>query len=314
MDNFTQVSSFKLTGYLDVGSLRYFYFLLVLTFYGSALAANLLLLLLICCHRSLHQPMYLFVCSLCVNELYGSSSIFPMLLQQLLTELHTIPAPLCFLQIFCLYSYGGVEFCVLTAMSYDRYLAICCPLQYHSRMTGRRIAALTAAAWLYPFAVNIFITCGLTMPLQLCGNAINKVYCDNFYVVRLACGDTSTNNIFGLTHMFVVIFGLILLILYTYVRILRVCLVGSAHTRQKALSTCTPHLASLANFSFGCFFEIVQSRFNLQHLSDWLRVVLSLYWLTMQPLVNPLLYGLKMAQIRSVYRALLSGTKLSSPS
>ncbi|XP_075871026.1 olfactory receptor 2F1-like [Nelusetta ayraudi] len=309
MNNLTQVSSFTLAGYLDVGPLRYLYFLLVLTFYSCVLAANLLLLLLICCHRSLHQPMYIFLCSLCVNEVYGSSSIFPLLLQQLLSELHTVPAPLCFLQIFCLYSYGGVEFCTLTAMSYDRYLAICCPLQYRSRMTGRRMAALTAAAWLYPFAINIFIVCGLTMTLPLCGSVIDKVYCDNFYVVKLACGDTSLNNIFGLTHMFVVIFGLILLILYTYVRILRVCVGGSAQTRQKALSTCTPHLASLANFSFGCFFEIVQSRFNLQHLPNLLRVLLSLYWLTMQPLVNPLLYGLKMTKIRSVYGALLTGRK-----
>lgn len=309
MDNITQVSFFTLGAYLDVGPLRYLYFLLVLTFYGCVLAANLLLLLLICCHRSLHQPMYIFLCSLCVNELYGSSGIFPLLLQQLLLELHTVPASLCFLQIFCLYSYGGIEFCTLAVMSYDRYLAICYPLQYRSKMTGRRIAALTAASWLYPFTINIYITCGLTMMLPLCGSIINKVYCDNFYVVNLACGDTSLNNIFGLTHMFVVILSLILLIFYTYVRILAVCVRGSAQTRQKALNTCTPHLVSLANFSFGCFFEIVQSRFNLQHLPNLLRVLLSLYWLTMQPLVSPLLYGLKMTKIRSIYGALLSGRK-----
>ncbi|KAJ4936119.1 hypothetical protein JOQ06_017643, partial [Pogonophryne albipinna] len=48
---------------------------------------------------------------------------------------------------------------------------------------------------------------------------------------------------------------------YSYMRILRVCFSGSKQTRQKALSTCTPHLVSLFNFSFGGFFEIIQSRY-----------------------------------------------------
>ncbi|XP_042337953.1 olfactory receptor 52E4-like, partial [Plectropomus leopardus] len=215
-----------------------------------------------------------------------------------------------FLQIFCLYSYGGVEFLTLAIMSYDRYLAICCPLQYNTRMTTNRIAALTALIWIYPFLVNTFITFGLTFPLRLCGNVINKVYCDNYYVVKLACADTTLNNSFGLAHMFTVIFGLILLIIYTYIRILRVCFSGSQQTRQKAVSTCTPHLASLLNFSSGCFFEIVQSRFNLYNLPNMLRIFLSLYWLTCQPLINPLLYGLKMTKVRVLLRNLFFGEKV----
>ncbi|XP_073340854.1 olfactory receptor 6E1-like [Pagrus major] len=309
--NSTHVSYFTLGAYFDTGIVKYLYFLIVLTFYISIICANVFLIVVICMNRSLHEPMYMFLCSLFVNELYGSSGLFPFLLTQILSDIHTVSASLCFLQIFCLYSYGGIEFLTLAVMSYDRYLAICYPLQYNSLMTYNKIAKLTALIWFYPLLINMLFAAGLTFPLQLCGNIINKVYCDNYYIVRLACSDTTVNNIFGLVHMFTVIFGLIVLIIYTYIRILIVCFSGSKQTRQKAVSTCSPHLASLLNFSFGCFFEIVQSRFDVQNrLPNMLRIFLSLYWLTVQPLANPLLYGLKMSKIRDVYKNLLFGEKM----
>uniref|UniRef100_A0A3Q3F4P8 Olfactory receptor 4D1-like n=1 Tax=Labrus bergylta TaxID=56723 RepID=A0A3Q3F4P8_9LABR len=294
MINSTHGSYFTLGAYMETGLLKYLFFLITLTLYVLIICANLFLIVLICMNRSLHEPMYIFLCSLFVNELFGSTCLFPLLLVQILSDVHTVSARLCFLQIFCLYSYGAVEFFTLAIMSYDRYLAICYPLHYNTHMTPNKISMLTALIWLYPFFINAVIVFGLTFPLQLCGNIINKVYCDNYYVVKLACSDTTLNNVFGLSHMFTVIFGLIVLIIYTYIRILHVCFCGSKQTRQKAVSTCTPHLASLLNISCGCFFEIVQSRFNLYNLPNMLRVFLSLYCLTGQPLVNPLLYGLQM--------------------
>ncbi|XP_037630462.1 olfactory receptor 11A1-like [Sebastes umbrosus] len=221
MMNSTQVSYFSLTAYFDTGLFKYLYFIIIMCLYVLIISANVLLIVVICSNRSLHEPMYLFLCSLFVNELYGSTGLFPFLLVQILSDIHTVAAPLCFLQIFCLYSYGGVEFLTLAVMSYDRYLAICYPLQYNTRMTHTKVTVLTALIWFYPLVVNTYIVSGLTVPLRLCGNVINKVYCDNYYVVKLACSDTSVNNIFGLAHMFTVIFALIILILFSYMRILR---------------------------------------------------------------------------------------------
>ncbi|XP_042270136.1 olfactory receptor 11A1-like [Thunnus maccoyii] len=304
MLNSTQVSYFTLAAYFDTGVFKYLYFLIILTFYIAIVCSNVFLIVVICMNRSLHEPMYLFLCSLFVNELFGSTGLFPFLLVQILSDIHTVSAPFCFLQIFCLYSYGSIELLTLAIMSYDRYLAICYPLQYNTHMTPNKIAKLTALIWIYPILINIFIVACLTVPLQLCGSIINKVYCDNYYVVKLACSDTTVNNIFGLCHMFTVIFGLILLILYTYMRILKVCFSGSKQTRRKAVSTCTPHLASLLNFSFGAFFEIVQGRFNMSRVPNMLRIILSLYWLTCQPLFNPVLYGLNMTKIRIICKSL----------
>ncbi|XP_028429929.1 olfactory receptor 142-like [Perca flavescens] len=305
MINSTQVSYFILAAYFDTGGFKYLLFLLILSLYVFIVCANVLLIVVICMNRSLHEPMYLFLCSLFVNELYGSTGLFPFLLVQILSDIHTVSAPFCFLQIFCAHSYGAVEYLNLAIMSYDRYLAICYPLQYNTRMTSKKIAVLIAVTWLYPcFAMVVLLS--LRSPLQLCGNVINKVYCDTHSVVKLSCSDTNAINVYGLIATFSTISVSLLLILYTYMIILKVCFSGSKQTRQKALSTCTPHLASLLNFSFGACFEVLQSRFNMNSLPNMLRIFLSLYFLTCPPLFNPVLYGLQMSKIRVICKSLIS--------
>uniref|UniRef100_A0A3Q1JGA6 G-protein coupled receptors family 1 profile domain-containing protein n=1 Tax=Anabas testudineus TaxID=64144 RepID=A0A3Q1JGA6_ANATE len=233
MINSTHVSYFVLSAYFDTGDLKYLYFLIIL---------------------SLHEPMYMFLCSLflCIP---GAFSLAPRG-SEILSDIHTISVSFCFLQIFCIFSYACVEFTNLAVMSYDRYLAICSPLPYNTRMTYRNGAMLIALAWSYSvFAIATLIL--LIAPLQLCGNIINKVYCFNYSIVKLACSETKVNNVYGLIVTFVTVFVPLILIIYTYMRILK-------QTRQKAVSTCTPHLASLLNFSFGVCFEILQSRLKMK--------------------------------------------------
>ncbi|XP_008425055.1 olfactory receptor 11A1-like [Poecilia reticulata] len=302
--NSTHVLYFTLSAFLDTDMLSYFFFLIVLCLYVLIIGSNVLLIAVICVNRSLHEPMFLFLCSLFVNELYGSLGLFPFLLVQILSDVHIIPAPLCLLQIFFLYTYGSVEFANLAVMSYDRYVAICRPLLYNSLMTARRIAFLISIIWLPPlFCVGF--TVYLSSSLHLCGNIINKVYCDNHSIIKLACNDPTANNIYELIMAFLTVCVPVSVILYTYLRILQVCFSGSKQTRQKAVSTCTPHLASIINFSFGVSFEILQSRFNMNTVPGLLRTIFPLYYLTCQPLFNPVLYGLNMSRIRSMCKKLL---------
>ncbi|XP_040047808.2 olfactory receptor 6E1-like [Gasterosteus aculeatus] len=209
-----------------------------------------------------YEPMYLFLCSLFVNELFGSTGLFPFLLVQILSDTHTVSFSSCYLQIFCLYTYANVQFYNLAVMSYDRYLAICYPLQYNTYMAFNKVIVLLVLTWLFPL-LNIVIMISLSASLRLCGNIIDRLFCDNYSVVKLACSDTTIIYIYGLMYTFIVLFSLAIPIFYTYMRILRVCISGSKQTKQKAVSTCTPHLASLLNFSYGCFFEIAQGRFDI---------------------------------------------------
>ncbi|KAM9359649.1 olfactory receptor 4B13-like [Symphorus nematophorus] len=303
--NTTQALYFTLAAYFDIGVFKYLYFMIIMSLYIFIVCANSLLIVVICLNRSLHEPMYIFLCSLFVNELYGSSGLFPFLLIQILSDIHTVSAPVCSLQIYCVHTYGAVEFLNLAVMSYDRYLAICHPLQYNTRMTSNRISMLIALTWLYPLLACIVIIY-LNSHLQLCGNIIYKVYCDSHSVVKLACSHAHVVNIYGLIASFGTIFGALFFIIYTYMKILLVCFSGSKETRQKAVSTCTPHLASLFNFSVGASFELLQSRFNMSSVPNMLRIFLSLYWLTCQPLFNPLMYGLNLSKIRVMSKSLMS--------
>ncbi|XP_029964521.1 olfactory receptor 11A1-like [Salarias fasciatus] len=297
--SFPVISFFVLGGYEEVGTLRYFFFLAAVTFYTVIVISNLLLILVICVNRTLHEPMYLFLLSLFVNELYGSSGLFPLLLVQVLSDSHTVSAPLCFLQIFVIYSYANMEFLNLAVMSYDRYLAICRPLRYGRLMTPDKVLAFVLSCWLYS-VLRCVVTISLNLRLPLCGNVLNSLYCQNFLIVRLTCSDSRVNNVLGLIGIVLSVGLPLLAIVISYAEILKVCFGGSEQMRQKALSTCTPHLVSLLNFSFGCCFEILQSRFDMSHVPGSLRVLLSLYFLLMQPLLTPVLYGMQMSKIRKI--------------
>ncbi|KAM9318591.1 olfactory receptor 10A3-like [Pholidichthys leucotaenia] len=297
--NSTKVTYFTLSAYFDTGHLKYLYFMIIISLYLVIAGANVLLIVVICTNRSLHEPMYMFLCSLFVNELYGSTGLFPFLLVQILSDVHNVSVPFCFLQIYCVYLYTNVEIFTLGVMSYDRYVAVCFPLQYNTRMTCCKVAKMITFIWLCN-AVNAAVLICVSATLQLCGNVINKVWCDSPSVTKLACSDTTFSDFYGPVYLLIVFVPLIILILFSYMRILKVCFSGSKQTRQKAVSTCTPHLICLLNFYFGCFFEITQRGFNISHVSDMLRAFLSLYWVMSPPILNPVLYGLSMTKIRNI--------------
>uniref|UniRef100_A0A3B4ALH9 Olfactory receptor n=1 Tax=Periophthalmus magnuspinnatus TaxID=409849 RepID=A0A3B4ALH9_9GOBI len=303
------LSYFVLSAYLPLGSVRFVLVLCVALIYTLILVLNCFLVVLILVSRSLHEPMYLLLCSLFVNELYGSGGLFPFLLVQVPLDIHVVSAPFCFLQIFCLYTYAQVEFCTLALMAYDRYLAICCPLQYHTQMTLRRVGLLVLLVWIFLF-LKFLVTLSLSLRLTYCGNSISSVYCHNYLVAKLACSGNSVNNFYGLFGVVLTVLVPLVPIVFSYARILSICYAGSGHARQKALSTCTPQIVSLLNFSFGCSFEILQSRFDLSAFPGLVRVLLSLYFLVMQPLLNPLMYGLQMSRIRKAARRCVGITSL----
>ena len=120
--------------------------------------------------------MYLFICSLAVNGVYGSTSLLPSMLSHLFSHNYEISLTRCLLQIYCLHSCATVEFTILAVMGYDRYVAICFPLHYHIRMSPKKAYAAIVLSWFIPFLyfALYFI---LTVRLSFCGKFIEKVYC-----------------------------------------------------------------------------------------------------------------------------------------
>ncbi|XP_069045946.1 olfactory receptor 52D1-like [Lepisosteus oculatus] len=313
MENSSHNTSFILSAYGEIGRIRYFCFTMTLVLYVGIIVANSLLIAVISVERTLHEPMYFFLCALSANELYGSTALFPSLLVNILSDFHDISKLNCFVQIFCLHSYVSIEFSDLALMSYDRYVSICYPLHYNRIMTLNKACGFLIFIWLFSM-VRFGITLSLTVRLPLCGNIIEKVYCDNYSLVKLACTDTTVNNIYGLFSTFFSIGLPLLLIFYSYAKILKICLNSPRQSQIKAFNTCSTHLVSLVNFSIGCLFETIQNRFNMSHIPNEVRVALSLYFLICPPFLNPVIYGVRITKIRATFKKFLCMRKCAPQS
>ncbi|KAE8628121.1 hypothetical protein XENTR_v10007336 [Xenopus tropicalis] len=278
-------------------SIKYLYcalallgFLMILLASGSVIAAVLL-------NKSLQEPMYIFVCVLCANGIYGSVGFFPSLFVNLIGETQTITYIGCLIQMFCIHTYTAAEMSILALMAFDRYLCICNPLRYNGIMTLAVAYKLIVAAWLFvliPFTIHFI----LTILLPLCGSSIVKIYCDNYSLVKLSCVDTTVNNIYGLFLTVAMVVMVPAFIVASYIQILRVCARSSMDFRKKSLQTCTPHLISLTNYVADILFEVLLHRFTLKNLPYELRIIMSVQAFVVPPLLNPVIYGLKMREIK----------------
>ncbi|XP_034746468.1 olfactory receptor 142-like [Etheostoma cragini] len=295
--NFSDVTYFYLSDYHGMEDIKPMYFSIFLIIYMTIVAENVVLIGLVCYEKTLHEPMYFLLCNLAVNGLYGSTALLPALLSNLLSHSYEISLTFCQTQIFALHTYGIIEFTILAAMSYDRYVAICYPLLYHSVMS-QRVVKLIAFTWLYPMLAFVVVLI-FTLRLRFCGRTIDKVYCMNYPLVKLACTDTSIDNIVGLLSVVLYTLPQIIMICYSYAHILRICVVSFSKSKHKALRTCIPHLLATINYSIGCVLEIAQSRFNISHLPYKSKLFLSLYFLIFPPILNPVIYGLSIQILRT---------------
>ncbi|KAG8000459.1 Olfactory receptor 6K3, partial [Nibea albiflora] len=272
---------FQLTLFSDHGSLRYLFFSLCLLIYMTIISANVVIILAVCLEKSLHQPMYMFISFLSLNSLYGSAGFFPRFLMDILSDTHFISRPACFIQIYVIYTYASCELTILGIMGYDRFVAICQPLHYHSKMTLKMVIQLLTFAVLYPvFACGACLY--LTVRLPLCGNKLHRLFCSNWPVVQLSCVDTTLNNILGQFVTMTTIFIPLFFVLYTYLRILLVCRRSSSEFRGKALQTCLPHMVTFVTYSFSLFCELSLTRFD--NVSPVITVALSLEYLIVPPI------------------------------
>ncbi|XP_063060788.1 putative gustatory receptor clone PTE03 [Engraulis encrasicolus] len=308
MDNETMPPYFYFTIFKSYENIRALYFLITISAYFLIIVFNTSVLLVVLKDKSLHeQPMYLLMCCLLFNSLYGSSVLFPRLCADLLSTTHAISRPACFTQIFVIYTYAISEYTILTVMAYDRYVAICDPLRYHDIMTQRKILLLILCAVSYAV---FFIVIGVYLSgrLPLCGNKIPRLYCSNWSVVRLSCVSTVINNIFGFLLTITTVCLPAGFILFTYIRILIVCIKSTAEHRGKALQTCLPHIVSFVTYSCATFSDIALSRYEPGQIPTAVVLILSLEYLVIPPLLNPLLYGLNLPDIRRKILSVLKGS------
>ncbi|XP_069828903.1 olfactory receptor 52D1-like [Dendropsophus ebraccatus] len=295
---------------------RYIYSIIALLVYLLIVLFNCSVICTVVLHKNLQEPMYVFISVLCVNGLYGSSTFFPSLIVNLFFNINYISYIGCVTQVFCIHTYLGCEMTILTAMAYDRYVCICNPLRYNIVMSLTAVTKLVVSAWMYTI-VLVSIHLVLTIRLPLCDRVILKIYCDNWSIVRLSCIDTTVNNGYGLFIASTFIALMPILIICSYIQILKACIRSSKDFRAKALQTCTPHLIIITNYASNLLFELLMYRFIPTEFAFELRMVMSVQLLVGPPILNPLIYGLKMKEIRAriiqlyhLQKSKISDTKL----
>ncbi|XP_036393560.1 olfactory receptor 142-like [Megalops cyprinoides] len=297
MENVSGVTSFILAAYIEMEDLRYVYFTIFLLLYILILFVNVSLIVIIYIEKDLHEPMFIFACNLAVNGVYGSTTLMPSLLHYLLSHTYEISLTCCLVQIFCLHTYAIIEFTILAVMGYDRYVAICHPLHYHLIVSPRKVYMLITFSWVYP-CVYFSVYFIMTIHNTFCGRVIDKVYCMNYALVRLSCRDTTIDSLFGMISVIFLPGPQIVMILFSYAQILRICLRASKESQAKAIQTCTPHLAAVINYSIGCLFELFQTRFNMTFIPYKARLFMALYFLIFPPMLNSALYGVSIKTVR----------------
>ncbi|CAI5656478.1 olfactory receptor 4D1-like [Oreochromis niloticus] len=304
MENSSEIVSFVLAAFGNVGELKYLYFVIILFWYISICVANTVLIVVIHVDRRLHEPMYILLCNLCVNEINASTSLYPLLLSQMFSDSHEVAVPWCFLQMCCLYTSASVELCSLAAMAYDRYISICHPLRYNVIMNTERVFLMILLVWVYSFLSFIF-SFSFIFSLKFCGNVIHNTYCDHQLIIRLSCSVSIQSFISDISFATVSVFIPFSFILVSYMKILTVCLKTSKENKQKAVTTCTPQIISVSNLFVGCIFYFIDFRFVVSQVPDEVHIILPMYVLIFQPMLTPFMYGFNLPKIRQSYQRFL---------
>ncbi|KAG8429988.1 hypothetical protein GDO86_018700 [Hymenochirus boettgeri] len=284
------VSEFIIQGLSDSPALQLPLFVLFLIIYLFIITGNLTIFTVILLSSDLHTPMYKFLQNLSITDISSTSNILPALLHRLITQQNKISLFGCMTQLYFYISLACNEFCLLTIMAYDRYVAICDPLHYINRMSEKHCAWLISATYCVGF-VEPLSHVVLLYKSYCASHLIDHFFCDLIPLLKLSCSDTF--NVEILTYVFGTLLGFnsFLLTLISYIYIISTILkIQSTHGRQKAFSTCASHLTCviILYMTLFCLYVKPIASYSLDRDKFF-----SLLYIVLVPLLNPLIYTLK---------------------
>ncbi|XP_007936141.1 olfactory receptor 11A1-like [Orycteropus afer afer] len=288
-DSENQTTQLILVGFGELQHLGFLPFTLFLAIYMVTVGGNSLIMLAVASSQTLHTPMYFFLCHFSLLEIGYTSNIVPPLLHSFLEGKEAISLVTCLFQFYMFASLAAAEYLLLSAMSYDLYLAICHPLHYPVLMSTWLCSCLAIGAWLSGFSSAF--TLALAAPLPLCSGIreIGHYFCDFAPIVGLFCSDVRVMWRMGVSISGFLTLAPFLLIVASYALILRAVLqIPSAHGRQKAFSTCSSHLSMVGVF-YGTLIVVYVA--PTDHMAPLFRKAFSVLYTILTPMVNPIIYA-----------------------
>ncbi|NXK14356.1 O51I2 protein, partial [Herpetotheres cachinnans] len=296
--SFLRPSSFLLTGISATANGSVWLAIPFCCMYVISILGNSVVLFVIKAERSLHEPMYLFLCMLALADLGVSLSTLPTVLSVLLFDSCEIGFDACLAQMFFIHCFSILDSGVLWAMAFDRFMAIYNPLQYASILTIPRVGVIGLG--LTVRSVSLLLPLPILLKkLSFCrSHVLAHSFCLHPNLLQLPCADISVNSMYGL-FVLLATFGLDLLaIVLSYVMIIKTVLsIASKEERLRALNTCISHICAVLIYYIPMIGLSMVYRFG-KSASPLIHVFMANIYLLVPPVLNPIIYSVKTKQIR----------------
>ncbi|XP_027708311.1 olfactory receptor 508-like [Vombatus ursinus] len=307
--NYTAVTNFLLLGLTDDPLLCIILFVLFLGIYVFTVMGNFCTIILIRLSPQLHTPMYLFLSHLAFVDFCYSTGATPNMLANFLEEENIITYSGCIAQLCSLVTFGATESFLLTSMAYDRYMAICNPLLYSVKMSNQVCLLLIVISYIGGCLNGVTYT-GCLLNLFFCGpNVIDHFFCDFSPLVKLSCYHAFAAEILPAIYSAIIISIALVTIVISYLYIFFTILsMNSTEGRHKAFSTCTSHLTAVTLFYGTIIFIYVMPTSSY---STEQNKVVSIFYIVVIPMLNPMIYSLRNKEIKDALRRLINSKRHS---
>ncbi|XP_076973695.1 olfactory receptor 5K1-like [Tamandua tetradactyla] len=293
-ENHSMATEFILTGFTDEPELKHLLFVVFFVIYLVIMVGNLGLVALIYMERRLHTPMYIFLGNLALMDSCCSCAVTPKMLENFISKDGMISLYECMAQFYFFCFAETTDCFLLAAMAYDRYVAICSPLQYHTRMSKKLCVQLTTGAHIAGNLHSV-IQVGLLFRLTFCGYQISHFFCDMFPLYKLSCVDPYINALMLRLFSGAVLSFTITIVLISYFYILfTIFKMKSKEGKGKALSTCASHFLSVSIFYGSLLFVYVQPSSGKEEDKD---IPVAIFYTQVIPLLNPFIYSLRNKEV-----------------
>ncbi|XP_040600873.1 olfactory receptor 4F15-like [Mesocricetus auratus] len=298
-NNHSVVSEFVFLGLSNTWAIQLLLFLFSSVFYTASLMGNLLIVFSVTADSKLHSPMYFLLANLSFLDVGGGSVAAPKMIYDLFRRHKSISFGGCITQIFFIHAIGGTEMVLLTAMAFDRYVAICKPLHYLTIMRPEMCILILSVAWILGL-IHSVAQLAFVVDLPFCGpNILDSFYCDLPQLIKLACTETSKLEFMVTANSGLISVGTFFILIISYIFILVTVRKHSSGGISKALSTLSAHVTVVVLF-FGPLIFFYTWPFPSSHLNKFLAI----FDAVLTPFLNPVIYTFRNKEMKAAMRKL----------
>ncbi|XP_063158395.1 olfactory receptor 14A16-like [Candoia aspera] len=302
MENKTRPSEFLLHGFPDTEELQMVHIIVFFLIYLVALMENLIIIMVIVYSHQLHSPMYFFLVNLSLQDLGSISVTVPKSLLNSLMSTETISYSGCLCQVFFLIFFMLSHFFLLGVMAYDRYVAICNPLRYETVLNKKACIQMATSAWMGGLFYSMLYVV-LLLRLEFCSKIINQFFCEIPQLLKVSCSESYLAVVWVLIFSSCLAFLYFALITFSYIQIFRAVLrIPSTQGKQKAFSTCLPHLIVICLFLVSGNFAYLRPTSSSPSTSD---ILISMFYCVVPPVMNPLIYSMRNKELKMTFWKLI---------